>query len=204
MASYFTINNVKERLKYNYILLITGQKSRELTKNALLTTEQKESLENVFKIFGANMVQKPNKWVERLEFTSIKQNDDEIDEYLVRLQTKTERCDFNVNKEERIIEQIIKGIKSSEERRNFISQPSLTLEIAIESIRMYEATMKDSTRNKNLCETKDGIIHEIAAKNKTQCTRCGKKYGTPPRTATLLTSNAENVKAFIILRTIVS
>ena len=113
------------------------------------------------------MIQQPNEWVERLEFTSMQQNDDKIDEYLVRLQTKAERCDFNVNKEERILEQIIKGMRNSEERRNLISKLSLTLEIASESIRTYEASMKDNTGYKDLYETKDGIIHEIATKNKT-------------------------------------
>ena len=63
MSPYFTINNVEERLKYNYILLSTGSKGRELIKNTLLTTE-KESSENVFKIFEANIVRKPDKWVE--------------------------------------------------------------------------------------------------------------------------------------------
>ena len=78
MTSYFTINNLEERLKYNYILLSTGPKGHELIKNALLTTKQKENSENVFKIFEANMVHKPNKWVERLEFTPMQQNNDEM------------------------------------------------------------------------------------------------------------------------------
>ena len=50
------------------------------------------------------MIQKPNKWVERLEFASMQQNKDETDKYLVRQQTKAERCDFNDNKEEKIPE----------------------------------------------------------------------------------------------------
>ena len=50
MTSYFTINNVEERLKYNYILLSTGRKGRELIKKVLFISEQKESSENVFKI----------------------------------------------------------------------------------------------------------------------------------------------------------
>ena len=149
------------------------------------------------------MVQKPNKWVERLEFTSMQQNDDEIDEYLVRLQTKAERCEFNANKEERILEQIIKGLRNSEERRKFVSKQSLTVKIAIESIRTYEATMKDNTHYKDLCETKDGIIHEIAAKNKRRCISCGKNHGKK-QDCYVFNKQCRNVKAFIILRTIVS
>ena len=64
----------------------------------------------------------------------MQQNDDEIDEYLVRLQNKAEKCDFNANKEEIILEQIIKGMGNSEERRYLISKPNLTLKIAMESV----------------------------------------------------------------------
>ena len=111
MTSYFIINNEKERLKHNYILLSTGPKGREIINNALLTAKQKENSENVFQIFVTHMIQKPNKWVERLEFASMQRNEDEIDECVVRLLTKADRCDFNANKEERILEQIIKEMK---------------------------------------------------------------------------------------------
>ena len=39
MTTYFTINNEETRLKYNYALLSTEPKGRELIKNALLTTK---------------------------------------------------------------------------------------------------------------------------------------------------------------------
>ena len=54
------------------------------------------------------MIQKPNKWVEHLEFTSFEQNDETIDEYFVKLQMKADRCEFGTNKDERLLEQIIK------------------------------------------------------------------------------------------------
>ena len=58
MTSYFIINNVEERLKHNYILLSTGPKGREIISNALLTAEQKENSEKVFKIFVTHMIKK--------------------------------------------------------------------------------------------------------------------------------------------------
>ena len=57
MTSYFIINNVEERLKYNYILLSTGLKDREIINNVMLTTEQKENSENMFKIFEILIIQ---------------------------------------------------------------------------------------------------------------------------------------------------
>lgn len=110
-------------------------------------------------------------------FTSFQQNDETIDEYIVRLQTKADRCEFGTNKDERLPEQIIKGLKCSDERRNLISKPNLTLEIAIESIRAYEATTKNNTRYKDASETKAGVYHEIEMRMAKPCTRCGRNHG---------------------------
>ena len=157
--------------------MATRPKGREVIKNAQLTTEQKENSKNVFKVFETQMIQKPNKWVERLEFTSFEQNDETIDEYLVRLQKKADRCEFGTNKDERLLEQIIKGLKCSDERRNLISKPNLTLEIAIENIRAYEATTKNNTRYKDASEMKAGVYHEIEMRRTKPCTRCGRNHG---------------------------
>ena len=177
MSSYFVIHNVEEKLKHNYILISTGPKGREVIKNTQLTTEQKENSKNVFKVFETQMIQKPNKWVERLEFTSFEQNDKTIDEYLVRLQTKADRCEFGTNKDERLLEQIIKGLKCLDERRNLISKPNLTLEIAIENIRAYEATTKNNTRYKDASKMKAGVCHEIEMRRTKPCTRCQRNRG---------------------------
>ena len=75
MTSYFIIYNVEERPKHNYILLSTGPKGREIMHG---------SSKIVFKIFETPIIQKSNKWLERLEFASMQQNEDEIDEYLTR------------------------------------------------------------------------------------------------------------------------
>ena len=177
MSSYFVIHNLEEKLKHNYILTSTGPKGREVIKNAQLTIEQKENSKNVFKVFETQIIQKPNKWVERLEFTSFEQNAETIDEYLVRLQTKADRCEFGTNKDERLLEQVVKGLKCSDERRNLISKPNLTLEIAIENIRAYEATTKNNTRYKDANEMKVGVYHEIEMRNTKPCTRCGRNHG---------------------------
>ena len=74
------------------------------------------------KIFETHLVQKSKKW-------------GKIDKYLVRQQTKAERYYFKANKEERILVQVVKGMKTAEEKRNLISKLNLTLKLAIESIR---------------------------------------------------------------------
>ena len=80
LTSYFIIKNVEERLKHNYIFLSTGPEDRKIINNALLTAEQKENSENMFQTFEIHMIQKTNRWVEQLEFASMQQNEDEMDE----------------------------------------------------------------------------------------------------------------------------
>lgn len=46
-----------------------------------------------------------------------------------------ERCGFDTNKEEQILEQIIKGLRLTDEKRNLINKLNLTLKLAVESIK---------------------------------------------------------------------
>ena len=91
--------------------------------------------------------------------------------------TKADRCEFGTNKDKRLLEQIIKELKCSDERRNLISKPNLTLEIAIENIRAYEATTKNNMRYKDASEMKAGVYHEIEMRRTKPCTRCGRNHG---------------------------
>ena len=95
---------------------------------------------------------------------------------ILRLQTKAGRCEFGTNKDKRLLEQIIKGLKCSDERRNLISKPNLTLEIAIENIRAYEATTKNNTRYKDASEMKAGVYHKIEMRRTKPCTKCGRNH----------------------------
>ncbi|XP_036359250.1 rRNA 2'-O-methyltransferase fibrillarin isoform X2 [Octopus sinensis] len=142
-----------------------------------MTAGQEEISANVFRTSEAHEIEKPNKWVERLEFSLIQQVEESVDEYLDRLKSKAERCDFGTNQEERILEQIIKGLKWRNETKNLVNEPDLTLELAIESIRTYEATIESSTCYDDTNETKTDSCHEITVKNARPCGRCGKNHG---------------------------
>lgn len=56
---------------------------------------------SIFRFFKNHLIQKPKKCIECLKYSALQQNEETIDEYLVKLQTKAEKCGFNVNKEEK-------------------------------------------------------------------------------------------------------
>ena len=77
LDSYFVIQNVEEKKKWHYVLLSSGSRGRELWHNWSLSQAEKEDSEVVFKKFKEYMIGTPNKWVMRLEMSSLVQKDSE-------------------------------------------------------------------------------------------------------------------------------
>lgn len=82
----------------------------------------------------------------------MEQNESLIDEYLNRLKAKAERCDFGMNTDERILEQIIKGLSWMEEKRTIINKLNLTLEAVIKNIQAHKTTKARSTPYNDMSE----------------------------------------------------
>ena len=90
MESFFIINNVEDNNKYHYILLSTGTKGRDLIQSAKLSPRDKHDPAKVWRVFENFMVEKPNKWVERIELQSLTQTVDEsLEAFILRLRNKT-------------------------------------------------------------------------------------------------------------------
>ncbi|GFN90848.1 hypothetical protein PoB_001735400 [Plakobranchus ocellatus] len=68
-----------------------------------------------------------------------------VDKCIVRLRNKAGECSFTLeNKDERITEQLIEGIHMKDEKKKLISKgDALTLTMAIEMTRSFEASDKD-------------------------------------------------------------
>ncbi|GFR64002.1 hypothetical protein ElyMa_005496200 [Elysia marginata] len=105
MSSYLTINKIVKAEMWNYILLSTGPKGRDLLLASGISKEGKKDPENVWAVFKNHLIEKPNKWVQRIELQSYIQKENEtIEEFVLRLKTKADKCNFSttVVKEERI------------------------------------------------------------------------------------------------------
>ncbi|GFS27368.1 hypothetical protein ElyMa_005262300 [Elysia marginata] len=104
LESYFVIDKIKDADKYHYLLLSSGPKGRELFQSHNITEDDKRNpahLWSLFDYFENHLVEKPNKWVQRLEFQQITQQASEsVDQFVVRLRNKAEKCSFQLNQKD--------------------------------------------------------------------------------------------------------
>ena len=192
MDSYIVINKIKKEEEWNFILLSSGSKGRDLLIASNITAEEKKTPENVWTIFKNHMIEKPNKWVQRIELQSFSQAEHEtVEEFVLRLKTKADKCSFNTNdtKEERITEQIIKGCKYQEKKKKLLGKSDLTMAQAIEIVKNYEATIKSLLEYKS-ASNETSIVHNDMIKfrpKQNDCNKCGinHKYGQCPAYGTV-------------------
>ncbi|GFN96528.1 hypothetical protein PoB_002303400 [Plakobranchus ocellatus] len=126
------------------MLLSSGSKGRDLFEAKQVSTEDKANPDKLWNIFEDYMVEKRNKWVQRIELQGMTQSTDEtVEEFILRLGNKADNCSFSdETKQERILEQLIKGIKYPDQQKKLLSKgDALDLKTAIGVAKAHEATV---------------------------------------------------------------
>ncbi|GFO05507.1 transposon ty3-i Gag-Pol polyprotein [Plakobranchus ocellatus] len=114
-----------------------------------------------------------------------------VDNFIVRLRNKADKCSFTLeNKDERISEQLIKGIHMTDEKKKLISKgEALTLTMAIEMARSFEVSHKDlneymyynnNTKAGSAMKTIEAVGMRRKMTREQACGRCGTHHS--PRT----------------------
>ena len=98
LNSYIEIQSVANEKRWHYILLSSGSRGHELGSSWTLTDDEKKNPVTVFKKYEDHLIGTVNKWVSRLEFSSLIQKDSEtVDDFICRLQAKASLCEFSAN-----------------------------------------------------------------------------------------------------------
>ena len=187
---WFAANDTSPDKQFNFILLWSGQEGLELSETWELSENDLKDPKNVWEKLEASEP-KENFRIHRLEFQKILQakNDESVDEYVTRLKLKMNKCKI-VNKDERIIDQIIAGIKYPEAQRKLLQRDdTLTLSQAIDVCKTQEASTKYMDQMKQLSDKTESCSvdahQQKSAKGQYQrpqisdCRNCGRTH--PPR-----------------------
>ena len=144
MSSFFVIRKVQDAEKWHYILISSGSDGHKLWGPWALSDAEKADPKVVWKKFEDHMVGVQNKWVARLELSSLMQkNDENIDDFICRLRSKAQECSFTNDdlRDEQITFQLIKGVRWKEARRLMIAKGNnMTLKDAITVCQSHQST----------------------------------------------------------------
>ena len=199
---WFQANGTAPEKQFNFILLWAGQEGIELSETWNLSNEDYKDPQKVWEKFEESEA-KENFRIHRLEFQKIVQLKNEtIDEYVKRLKLKVNKCKAT-NKDDRIIDQMIAGIKLPEAQNKLLRKDDkLTLDEAIDICKTQEASQVHMDKMKTLSLNNDKTSCEIDAmgkstkgnnqpssrfrqgqtegnRNQTDCGNCGRIH--PPR-----------------------
>ena len=186
LTSYLTIHKVDPADQWNYILISSGPRGRDLLESKQISEADKKIPAKVWKIFEDHLVEKPNKWVQRIELQGMTQKDTEtVEEFVLRVTNKAENCCFSDanTRDERLTDQIIKGIKYPEEQKKLLAKgDALKLAEAITLAKAYEATVKSLSQYKSAAAATPTACDAIKklkpanTKNNKSCQRCGRNH----------------------------
>ena len=126
-------SNNEEQKKVHTLLTAIGERAMIKYNHFNLTTDNKKNCQTLIAAIRKIIIGKKNIIYDRAIFNSANQSDNEsFEEYLVRLQSLIEACDFGTFADDLLRDRIVIGIKNRDMKRKLMSKADLTLEQAIE------------------------------------------------------------------------
>ena len=182
---YFSVKGIANVKQVDYILLFAGEQGIKLYNSWDIQAEEKTT-ENVWKRFETHIEPKTNFRVARIYFREYKQNADEtIDDFIARCRLQSSKCCFSdAEKEDRILDQVIAGIKHQELKKELLSKDATyTLSQALDLGRTYEASIRHM-KSVAQAKTSDQVtINAFKNESYQKCQNCGRRHAKQPRNA---------------------
>ena len=177
---WFAIRDIKPEQQKNYILLWSGTEGLRRYNTWGLTQEQEKNPDIIWQRFSASE-QPENFRIHRLELRQLCQEENEsVDDFITRCHTKIGKCKFNGDaaKEERMIEQIIAGIRYPDAQRKLLtSNENLTIKDAIAICKSHEASITHMKQINKLTPANTSV-NEVRQQRETRtCGKCGRHHG---------------------------
>lgn len=171
----------------NALLYIMGLESETIFNSfTFQKAEEKKKYALVVEKFGEHFLPKQNVIHERFMFYSRNQRTEEpAEKFITDLHKLAETCEFDKMKDEMIRDKIVIGVFDSDISKRLQSDRNLTLDKAIEIVRMAETINEQHEIQRSLVSPTESSVHRVSRKF---CSRCGGscrgRISCPARNAT--------------------
>ena len=176
--------------RITYILIWIGQEGQRMYNTWDLSDAEKGNVDVIWNKFAALIEPKSNYRLNRFHLQKFKQtNTESVDEFMTRCKTQARKCRFRdvTETEERLIEQLIVGVRHAKVQEKLLSRDeNLTFDAALDVVRTHEVTLAnmqqfvgDATVNYVSRDSRPGrrpprepSRHRVD-QPRTLCTKCG-------------------------------
>lgn len=136
-----------EEEKVTYVLLWVGQEGLRVYNTWDMAPADRKKLGVLWDCFKKFLEPKTNYRLSRFHLQKYRQSAGEsVDEYMMRCKLQAKKCNFRdvVETDERLVEQLIIGIRHSKMQEKLLGRDAtLTLDGALDIVRTFEATVTD-------------------------------------------------------------
>jgi hypothetical protein len=202
---YFQAKSVHADRQVSHILLLTGDEGLAMFNSWDLSDDDQKKADVVWTKFDAQIEPTSSFRVEQLNFQHMKQKPEETsNDFVSRLKNQAELCKFGVQKDKRIIGQIIFGTKHADVQKDLlVKEENYTLDEALEACRIYDASVTHQQAFQEIAKGAESKQVDAMQRGRDSnrsartCTQCGEErhkssQGCPARGTKCAKSGGEN------------
>lgn len=167
---FFEVNSVPPDKWVPSILTLMGSKMFALLRSLAVPTKPKElSFQEILGTLAQQLDPKPIIIAEKFKFHKAGQQESEsVRQYLAKLQTLAEMCEFGAYCDEAIRDRFVCTLHSQSIQHKLLAEVLLTLQTAVEKACVHESTGKEAL-------ALHGVVVNKVEGNFPECFRCGQK-----------------------------
>ena len=169
-----------------YVLLWIGQDGLSIYNTWEMTTAERKLLAPLWDRFDKQVEPKSNFRLNRFHLQKFRQTSSEsADDYMIRCRLQAKKCKFRDSREvgERLLEQLIVGVRHKKVQEQLLAKPdSYTLDAAMDLARTHEAMISDIEQLHNDKLTVDYVSRQNNDRRSTHpCAYCGGSHPPKPK-----------------------
>lgn len=168
-----------EKTQVATLLTIIGSEALEIYNTFEWNEDEEKTVESILKKIEKFCKPRKNITYERYVLMTMKQKEDNVDDFVKEIRIQANMCEYGALKESIIKDAFVLGIRDTKMREQFLKDPDLSIEKALNMSRAAEkareqATIIEGNRNRDVMRISK--MNNPKSELNRECRYCGKSH----------------------------
>lgn len=175
LKQYFIVNNIKEDKKVAYFIILMGPEAYSILSKMCApddpSTKDYDALVKVLKDYFQPQI---NEISESYKFYSIVQRESSVCDFIMRLKSQANKCNFGDHLKRALRDKFVCGLKDGALRAKLLQESKLTFKSACETAISWEIVENE---NKDMGKESNTFVNAVRdPRSNRRCYRCGRQH----------------------------